>query len=308
MLEKTETSSDGMMWTAVSGTSVTLTGLADGHHIIYVKATDVVSHTYTASVNLTVDTIAPQVVSSSPNGTKESTRVVINATFSEEMDRNASTITVNSIVGNITWNGTIATFKPGSTLIGDKLYDVLVTGQDLAGNQLATTTWTFKTDKVGTVSGTVKYVPNVIYDNVPRMVMIHIFVMDVEKVVDRSPWFAAEASQSERTAMIDDQGRYCFYDVPIGRYTMTVLGGNGKELQSSTFSLTSADVAKGGVSVNMTVNPTDNTPLYIGIILIVAVVVVLLLLVVRRRKKQATAKGKQETPVEESESGRQAKK
>lgn len=79
----------------------------------------------------------------------------------------------------------------------------------------------------------------------------------------------------------------------------------GYEPQSTTVSMTEADVANGGVSVNMTINKIDNTLLYAGIGVVVAVVVVLMiLLVVRRRKKEANGMEKNETSAEANERNR----
>jgi hypothetical protein len=314
LLQSTEMRTNESSWTAVPGMSVTLTGLAEGRNIIYVRATDVKDRVYTASVNVTVDTIAPIVLSSSPNGTKESTRVVVNITFSKAMDPSATSITIGGISGNVTWNGTTATFTPDKTLIGDTQYNVTVTGQDLFGNQLAATNWTFRTAKVGTVSGainplkpdsTIVLKSNNIYFKKP-IVIINLELY-AERVKGPSTLFAAEASHWERTTLTDEHGCFVFYDVPLGRYEVKTTDSSF-EPTSMIISMTAADMARGGVSMSMTANPIDNTPLYVGIILIMAVVVVLLLLVVRRRKKQAAAKGKQETPAEKSENGRQVKK
>jgi hypothetical protein len=295
-LQKTEISADGAGWTMVPGFSATVSGLNDGPHTIYVRATNAMDQAYTASVRFTIDSVAPYIVSSSPNGTKESTRVVVNVTFSKAMDQTTTKIVIQGVTGNVTWNGNTATFTPDKTLIGDTQYNVTVTGQDMAGNQLAVS-WTFRTDKVGTVSGTILPSTDIVYRANTIYFKRTITILDLNLFAERakgpSAFYSAEASRWERTTLTDEQGRFWFYDVPIGTYVIKTTDP-GFESKSVTISLTEADVAKGGVSMSMTVNPVDNTPLYafIGAVVVIIVVLVLFLLV-RRNRKNSIAKGKE---------------
>ncbi len=104
-------------------------------------------------------------------------------------------------------------------LIGDKEYTVTVTGMDLAGNHLTTTTWKFTTADVGTISG---------------------------MVVDANGNAVANATVilGSSTTTTNATGQYAFYDVPIGNYTVFATK-DGYQLSSSPIDMTSNDVAIG---------------------------------------------------------------
>jgi hypothetical protein len=104
------------------------------------------------------DTTAPTVTATDPVDT--ATGVPINqdiaATFSEGMNPltiTNQTFTVRrpgqtALAGTVTYVGTVATFNPTSSLLGNTLYEARVTtgAQDLAGNALADdSVWTFTT-------------------------------------------------------------------------------------------------------------------------------------------------------------------
>lgn len=284
-LERTEIGRDGANWTILSGMSAVLTELADGRYTIFVRATDVDGRESTASVVFTVDTVAPVITELPPMGNEESTRVVITVTFSEAMDRTVTTITVNDTTGTMMWSGNSASFTPWEALHGDTVYTVTVEGQDLAGNPLAPVSWTFKTAKVGTVSG-------VIYDengNPIANATVTLTTMTGAHLERSSlPQAALAAANEVLVTMTDEQGRYWFYDVAVGSFTLQATK-EGYVPQNRSVSMTLASVAGGGILADLTIKEMDNTMLWAMIGVVTgSLVVILLLLLVRRRKKEDT--------------------
>ena len=130
-------------------------------------------------------------------------------------------------------------------------------GRALAGNLLNMSgsggyTWTSHTAKVGTVSG-MTHIANMQIKARTSFIFIRL-----ERMGGGSPSLAAASLDWECPTTTDAQGSYWFYDVPIGSYTLTATK-EGHEPQSTTISMTAADVARGGVSVDMTVIKIDNT-------------------------------------------------
>jgi hypothetical protein len=151
-LAKTELSSDGTNWTVQKGNSGTIT-VPEGHHVVYVRATDIAGNVMTAMAPFTVDLTPPTVLATSPSGENQSMLVTIGVTFSETMDKASSLVNLNGMKGNISWDGNNLTFTPSDALKGRTVYSVTVYGQDLAGNPVSIS-WSFKTADVGEISGT----------------------------------------------------------------------------------------------------------------------------------------------------------
>jgi hypothetical protein len=72
---------DSGAWTAVTGTSRALTGLAQGSHTASVRATDVAGNTATASVTFMVDTMAPTLSITSPDDGWETSEKSVTVTW-----------------------------------------------------------------------------------------------------------------------------------------------------------------------------------------------------------------------------------
>ena len=289
----TQISINGMLYTTVLGTNTTLT-LTEGTQTIYLKATDKAGNSRTVTTTFTIDTTAPTISTKSPTGLVESTRSKVRVTFSEEMDHNATTITVNGITGTVTWNGVEAVFTPATTLKGRTTYTVNVNGKDLAGNSLAATTWTFKTAKVGTITGIIRGHNG----NVLGGVIVKLLGHNTAASTGMS-YFALDLGVYDGIAQettTDANGSYSFYDVAIGNYTLEFTE-DGYATQDIPVSMTSDAVDLGGVTMDSTVatNSSDNTMLYAVAIIAVIVVVLLLVLVVRRKKgpskTEASARG-----------------
>jgi len=105
----------------------------------------------------TTDATAPTVVTVNPanNGTNVAVNSKVTVNFSEAMNSstiNSSTFTLKqgstSIVGSVTYSGTMAIFTPGSNLAANTIYTGTITtgAKDAAGNAIASNyTWSFTT-------------------------------------------------------------------------------------------------------------------------------------------------------------------
>ena len=187
------------------------------------------------------------------------------------MNWTATNITVNGIPGTLSWSsdGCNATFIPSMALIGDKEYTVTVTGMDLAGNHLTTTTWKFTTADVGTISG---------------------------MVVDANGNAVANATVilGSSTTTTNATGQYAFYDVPIGNYTVFATK-DGYRLSSSPIDMTSSDVALGGITADQTIasngsGNVDSAYLWIGVIAAASLLAVGAYVMLVRRSKGGKGK------------------
>ena len=113
---------------------------------------------WTFTTGATTDTVAPTVTSTNPaaSATGVGIDAAVNATFDKAMDSstlNSTTFTVTGpgstvVVGKVSYDvaDEIVTFTPTSPLASSTMFTATITGaQDLAGNALATTSWTFTT-------------------------------------------------------------------------------------------------------------------------------------------------------------------
>ena len=112
------------------------------------------------TVTVTSDTTAPVVATRSPlaGATDVAVGTTVTATFSEAVQGVSGTTftlrigTAAPIAATVTMNAanTVATLTPSAPLANNTTYTATLTGgataiRDLAGNPLATTTWTFRT-------------------------------------------------------------------------------------------------------------------------------------------------------------------
>ncbi len=139
-------------WTLLNGTQRSLE-LSEGEHTLSVKARDAVGNEATDSVTVSVDITAPTVLMAAPQGSDVSLDAPFSIIFSEAMDVDTVTVTVNGAAVVLTWNGSTA------AMAGDwehsTEYAVVVNGADLHGNDMLEHSWTFSTeDLLVLVSGT----------------------------------------------------------------------------------------------------------------------------------------------------------
>ncbi|WP_374968172.1 Ig-like domain-containing protein [Terrabacter sp. BE26] len=157
----------------VGGTSTSFTdvGVTNGTHTYRVTAVDAAGNgsALSAAASVSVDAQAPVLAATSPasGGTTFATTANVTATFSEAVQGvSTTTFTLKNPAGTlisavVSRNGTTNQwiFNPAATLLADTRYTVTLTGgttaiRDLAGNPLATRTWTFTTGPAPTVTTT----------------------------------------------------------------------------------------------------------------------------------------------------------
>lgn len=137
-------------------TNYTMNNLADGEHLLEIRATDGAGLINITNVTFTVDAVKPVVIEHSPNGTEVPIDSSISVTFNESMNESSVNITVNGISGNISWSNNTATFTPSENLSYGIEYTVNVTGSDIVGNPMDEYQWSFTTIRnVGTLTGRV---------------------------------------------------------------------------------------------------------------------------------------------------------
>ena len=286
-LAKVEMSTDGTNWVEQTGNTGTLT-VPDGPNEVWVRATDNAGNDVIVAVPFIVDTVAPTVLAHAPDGSAESTLVIVNVTFDEPMNRTSTTVTINAVAGTMmgtaAWEGYNLTFTPTEALNGMTTYYVSVKGTDLAGNP-TWENWTFQTGALGKITGVLyghdgKFLANTVVrlvsaSSAARTEMGH-FILDASTGVD-----------SVRETTSDAKGAFAFYDVPIGNYTLEFTEA-GYLKKSTTVAMTPATVAVGGVKVDpgmLISDPSNGFVLILGVGAVCAVMAGAILLLGRMRNK-----------------------
>ena len=137
-------------------TTTQFASLADGSHVLTVKAQDKAGNVNQTAVDIVVDTLTPSLTAHAPVGIAQSQSASISVSFSEGMDRRSVMMSLNGINGTTSWNGNNATFHPASDLAPGAAYRVEVSGKDLAGNPMQYS-WSFSTSKGdGVIDGVVR--------------------------------------------------------------------------------------------------------------------------------------------------------
>jgi hypothetical protein len=150
---------DGGVWTDVAlNTTSSFGSLAEGSHVVIVRAQDKAGNWNQNSLFFAVDLTNPTVVAHSPTGGDafmSGTVASLTVTFSEKMNATSVKITVNGKAGNVTSPDNVnfvATFQLSYNLP----CTVKMTGQDVAGNPV-NSTWSFTTMKnEGYIEGVLK--------------------------------------------------------------------------------------------------------------------------------------------------------
>jgi hypothetical protein len=122
------------------------TRLEDGYHLIEVSASDAAGNVVSRSVNITIDTISPYVVSFGPVGMEVNITESVWVVISEDLTLGSYSMTAIGIEGRTYWEGNKLVLEPDQDLIPGKNYSVKVIGTDLAGNEFDHS-WSFRTCK-----------------------------------------------------------------------------------------------------------------------------------------------------------------
>ncbi len=149
----TERSVDGGTWEAVTGTSVTISPLADGEHTVEIRVTDEADNQASAIVTFTVDTDAPAVDTTPPtvsitspagSSSLDTSSVTVTWTASDGTGSGIDTVEVNLDAG--AWT-TVTGSSNEFAALTEGTHTVSVRVTDNAGN-VATAAVTFMVDTV----------------------------------------------------------------------------------------------------------------------------------------------------------------
>ena len=267
--------------------SYQIQGLRDGPHMVNVTLLNAQVELTFAKVIFNVDSTTPSVIEFSPQGNATSTRIAMVVRFSENMDQTTTSIVLEGIKGGIkgviSWNGSIATFVPSSTLIGNTTFQVLVNGQDRGGNPLPYTNWTFTTANVGTIAGRILDDHNIPVVNATVTLTRTSGLTGMEGLTS-GPYSTSFTTNVTRT---DAHGNYSFYDVAFGNYTLTATK-DGYDQTSVGIGLNAQGIAAGGLTVEEKIFAQGAGGDTSSLILIIAfaAVIIILLAIMRSNKKK----------------------
>ncbi len=195
MLNSTLVRVDGGDWTELGAATGWIYSLGDGPHTIEVRVTDSAGNYATAMLNITVDTVVPE-ADVSPIGDELELDQVVIVEFSEQMNQTSVSVVVTGVTGTLVWEGNAVIFTP-TALCYNRAYAVLVSGKDLAGNELEMN-WTFATRSVGNLTGVV-----------------------LDENGDPVSGITVTAG-GEFTATTDENGRFVFLNLSVGNYLFEV--------------------------------------------------------------------------------------
>ncbi len=241
---------DSGPWTGVGlNTTYDIGSLADGEHIFEVRALDRSGSWNQVSSTFTVDTIAPTIVTKGPMGNRADVYARIGAMFSEDMDEDATTISISNIAGITFWDGKTVILTPPSSLAYGTSYTVTVSGKDLAGN-VVEESWTFTTlENKGSISG---------------------IALDPSG----SPLADATVTLSNgMTMMTNGTGFFRFDGVTSGTYTVTIVKGDYTKVVENVSTTAGSSTEIGTVIVQGTAQMTDVTLLALAGAAVTAVLV-----------------------------------
>ena len=229
----------------------------------------------------TADVTPPIITDKTPTGDDESTRTTINVTFSEAMNKTSVSIVINGVTGTIAWNGNTAVFTPSSVLKGSTEYTVKVNGKDVAGNALTEVSWTFTTADVATVSGMIKDKDG----NPVAGATVTLTSTSTSSRTGMVPVFSMQSTVGRTlTTITDADGRYAFYDVSIGEYTVAA-EKDGKKYTENV-KVTAETIGSGTLAVDDVIlspkSGSDSTLLIIGVVAIVVLAALGAVFLVRR--------------------------
>ncbi|MDW5562822.1 MAG: NosD domain-containing protein [Methanomassiliicoccus sp.] len=265
----------GRYWISVDGGSFVdvghntshLLSLANGQHIVIVKARDYAGNWNSTEVEFEiVDDVAPT-ATISPSGSNVAISSVIMVEFSEAMNISSVNIVVNGVAGTITWNGNVATLTPSTSLAYGTEYSITISGKDLAGNEMTSeSTFTTLSDK-GVICGSIKGADGNVVAN------------------------ATVTLSNGMTTITDVNGYFEFTGVPSGSYTLTITKDGFQTITQtvSTSAGETTDLATLSIAKTAPVNGDNGSILWtagIFAVLVAALLVIGFLLYRRKNEKK----------------------
>lgn len=134
---------DGGGWLQASALSHHLSTIPQGHHLLEVEGRDAAGNAALGRIVLTVDSLAPDLLSWSPAGAGSPANSSLVLTFTETMSDVVVAIDPGRISFRSNWEDLTLTCTPARALEESTTYRVTVTGHDLAGNPLGARQWSF---------------------------------------------------------------------------------------------------------------------------------------------------------------------
>ena len=155
-VESTFLSLDGSGWTEIGeGPSEIVHFNSDGIKNIKVKVRNIGGLEYEDEVNISMDTVEPFVVVTSPEGDMVPVDSWISIIFSEKMDQGSVSVRWESWDGELTWIGNRTMVKFNIDFGYNEEITITVRGRDLHGNAMDPYAFTFRTTDIGYVNGRV---------------------------------------------------------------------------------------------------------------------------------------------------------
>jgi LPXTG-motif cell wall-anchored protein len=256
---------DSGVWTDVTkNTSYSFASLADGSHVVTLRAENNVGDYNETSVSFVIDTAAPTVTEHSSDGGNMPCSATTWASFSEIMNTSSVRVSVNGVNGTLTWNGNNVTFSPIAKMAYDTTYHVTVAGKDLTGN-VVEYSWSFTTMKnEGVIEGVIKDANG-------------------NPIVDSTVTLS-----NGMTTTTDADGRFSFDSVPSGNYTLNATKPGLEPISQSVSASAGQTNELAALSAIASPSGTSDNSFLIGAgaILFVALLVLFLLFIRRRKKRE----------------------
>ena len=254
-------SSNGVDYDGIAFSNGTWTygHLSDGARTISVRAYDRAGNFVQASVNITIDTIAPSLLAHNPTGNGVAVSNSFNVTFSEKMDTGSVMATINGDTATGSWNGNVVTFTSISTWTYNTAYTVTVKGTDLAGNSMSFT-WSFETSNAGTIKGVLK---------------------------DKNGGPIANAAITLSNGMSttsDGDGYFSFANVTAGSYTMIITVNGHQTTIDNVVTSAGATNNLGSLIISSSGGIAD-IALVLGVVAVIIIALIIGMVFLGRRKK-----------------------
>jgi hypothetical protein len=246
-------------------TSQLFVNLSVGSHTIHVMANDSVGNSAMQEVTFVIETVAPTVVSHLPaSGAIVFPDVIVKVTFSEAM--NESSVVFTGITGTMAWNANSTEVTlTHADLTFATIYNVVVSGKDIAGNELtgAGTSWSFTT----------------------KTQVTGIITNDKGQPIAGATITISQGGVTVANGTTDANGSFALLVDGVGTYNVTMSAAGFQDMVHHDVPL-GVDQTNSFGTMALTPN-ADYTLLIVGVIVVVAIVLAALFLM---RRKPAVKK------------------